>query len=115
MAVDQASIAAQATAGIVAVNAAISTVGTLQGAGITLLSTVTAAVESALPAFQFGIDALDADIDEANAGGVAAGLAPPEMAAALMVQASEMQQLATLVTAKAFLARAGINIEQAPG
>lgn len=115
MAVDQASIASQITAGIVAVNAAISTVGTLQGAGITVLATVSAAVESALPAFEAGIATLDDDIDEVDVGGVAAGLAAPDLAAALTAQASEMQQLATLVTAKAYLARVGVNIEQAPG
>lgn len=115
MAVDQASIASSVTAQITAVSAAISTVGTLQGAGIKLLSTVSAAVESALPALQAGIDALDADIDETDVGGVVVGLAGPELAALLTTQASEMQQLATLATAKAYLARVGVNVEQAPG
>ena len=115
MAVDQAAIAAQLTAGIAAVNAAVSTVGTLQGAGITLLASVAAAVDSALPALEAGIAALDADIDPVNAGGVAAGLSAPDLAALLTTQTSEMQQLATLVTAKAYLARVGANVGEAAG
>src|SRR5579872_4395253 len=115
MAVDQVAIATRITAGITAINAAISTVGTLQGAGVNVLATVSATVQSALPAFDAGISALDADIDETDAGGVAAGLPAPDLIAALLTQASEMQQLATLVAARNYVARAGVNIEEAPG
>lgn len=115
MPVDQAEIAAQLSAGVAAVNAAISTVGTMEGAGIKVLATVSAAVENALASFDSGIAALEADIDQDEVGGVAAGLAAPELAAALTAQASEMQQLATLVTARAYLARVGVNVEEAPG
>ena len=115
MAVNQAALAASLTAQIVAVNAAISTVGTLQDASLTVLSTVTATVESALPVFDAGVAALDADIDEVNAGGVTTGLPAPALAAALNTQASEMAQLATLLTARSYLARAGVNIEESPG
>lgn len=115
MAADQAAIAAQATAAIVAVNAAVETVGTLQGAGIVLLASVTAAVESAAAVMDNGIAALEADIDETDAGGVAAGAAPPDMISALITQAAEMQSLATLTVARAFLGRAGVNVRQATG
>ena len=115
MVIDQSALAASLTAQIVAVNAAISTVGTLQGASLTVLSTVIAAVESALPVFDAGIAALDADIDEVNAGGVTTGIPGPAIVAALNTQASEVSQLATLLTARSYLARAGVNIEESPG
>lgn len=115
MATDTVQIAADATAAIVVVNAAISTVGTLQGAGIKVLATVAAAVESALVPFDKGIASLDAGIDLVTVGGVAAGMIGPELADALNAQAAEMSQLATLVKARAYLARAGVNVEEAPG
>lgn len=115
MAADQEFIAGELTAAITAVNAAISTVGTLQGAGIRVLASVSAAVDDGLAAFVSGINALDNDINLVDAGGVAAGMTATAMAAALTTQTSEMQQLATLVVAKAYFARVGINVRQAPG
>lgn len=115
MAVDQVSIAADLTAKIVAVNAEISTVGTLAVDSPIILSTVFTTVQSALVPFNNAIVAFDADIDITSVGGVITGPAGPVLAADLLNQASDVSQQGILVVARAFLSRVGTNIANAPG
>jgi hypothetical protein len=115
MAVDQVSIAADLTAKIVAVNAAISAVGSLEIAPPQVLKTVYAPVQDALASFESAISAYDADIDTSSVGGVVAGLPAPQLAAALLNQALDVAQQGRLVIAMAFTARVGVNVLNAPG
>jgi hypothetical protein len=115
VAVDQSAMAAQLTAGIAAVNEVLSTVGSLQNTKPAVLSTVYAAVQNALAPFDDAIAAFDADIDTASVGGVTSGLPAPQLSAALLVQATDIEQQGRLVLARAFLSRAGVNLQNAPG
>lgn len=115
MSVDQTATAAQLTAAIAAVNASISTVGTLQNDSPVVLATVYAAVQSALVPFDNAIAAYDADIDTTTVAGVVAGIPVPQMISTLLVQAGDVAQQAILVVARSFVSRVGINVANAPG
>ena len=115
MAIDQAEMSADVSAAVTSVQSAITAAGTLQGASILALQPVIAAVDAALPVFDAAITELDADIDLVNAGSVASGLPAPQLAASLLEQTSTVQQLAVLIEARAYLARVGVNVDNAPG
>lgn len=115
MAVNQASVGAQMTAQIAAVNAVISTIGTLENSPPVILQTLYAAVQNARAPFDAAIAALDADIDITSVGSVVTGLPPPQLAAALLNQTSDVMQEWQVIIAEAYLTRVGVNAFNAPG
>jgi hypothetical protein len=116
MAVNYQAYAAQMLTQIALLNGSISTVGgSLQEATPVVLKTVYTAVQNALVPFQNAIAAFDADIDTTSVGGVIVGLAPPQMSVALLNQALDLEQQARLVVAEAYVARAGVNVNNSPG
>jgi hypothetical protein len=115
MAVAQASFATQMTAQIAAVNAVISTIGTLENNPPVILATIYTAVQSARVPFDNAIAAFDADIDGTSVGGVVAGLPAPQLATTLLNQASDVMQEWQVIIAEAYLVRVGANAFNAPG
>jgi hypothetical protein len=116
MAVNQISFASQMTAAIAAVNAAISAVGApLENSPPSVLNTVYAAVQNARVPFDNAIAAFDADIDTTSVGSVVIGLPAPQLAAALLNQASDLMQEWQVIVAEAYLVRVGANAANAPG
>lgn len=115
MAVNYQSYAAQMITQLALLRGTITTVGSLQQATPVVLKAVYTAVQNTLAPFQQAIAAYDADIDTTTFGGVAAGVAAPISAAALLNQALDVEQQARLVVAQAYVARAGVNINNTPG
>jgi hypothetical protein len=115
MSVAQAAFASQMTAQIAAVNAAISTIGTLENNPPVILATIYTAVQSARVPFDNAIAAFDADIDITTVGGVVPGLPAPQLAAILLNQASDVMQEWQVIVAEAYLVRVGANAFNAPG
>lgn len=115
MTVAQASFASQMTAQIAAVNAVISTIGTLENNPPSILATLYTAVQNARAPFDAAIAAFDADIDMTSVGGVVPGLPAPQLAAALLNQASDVMQEWLVIIAEAYLVRVGANAANAPG
>ncbi|MDR3473329.1 MAG: hypothetical protein P4M09_16845 [Devosia sp.] len=111
----QSALAANLTAAIDDVQSAVTAVGTLEGASLVALAPVIAAVETAEPVFASAINALDGDISLTSVGGVVAGGIGPDMAQTLLLQTSEVQQLALVLSAKSRLLRIATNIKQATG
>jgi hypothetical protein len=115
MTVAQASFAAQMTAQIAAVNAVISTIGTLENNPPVILATIYTAVQNARVPFDNAIAAFDGDIDQTSVGGVVPGLPAPQLAATLLNQASDVMQEWQVIIAEAYLVRVGANAFNAPG
>src|SRR5260370_4164828 len=115
MAVTQSSFATQMTAQIAAVNAAIATIGTLENNPPTILATIYTAVQSARVPFDNAIAAFDADIDGTSVGGVVPGIPAPQLATALLNQASDLMQEWLVIIAEAYLVRVGVNAVNPPG
>ena len=115
MAVAQNYYAAQMTAAIAAVNAVISTVGTMQYDSPVVLTQVYVAVQNARIPFDQAFIAFENDIDETSVGSVVVGQPPQLMAQALLNQASDLNQEYKVIVAEAYLLRAGQNVLLAPG
>lgn len=115
MAVNYQSYAAQMATQLALLRGTITTVGSLQQSTPVVLKTVYAAVQNALAPFQNAIAAYDTDIDTTTFGGVVAGAPAPVSAAALLNQALDVEQQARLIVAQAYVARAGVNINNSPG
>jgi hypothetical protein len=115
MAVIQSSFAAQMTAQIAAVNAVISTIGTLENNPPVILRTLYTAVQNARVPFDAAIAAFDADIDITSVGSVVPGVPAPQLAAALLNQTSDVMQEWQVIIAEAYLVRVAANAFNAPG
>lgn len=115
MTVAQTTFGAQMTAQITAVNAVISTIGTLENNSPVILATLYTAVQNARVPFDNAIAAFDADIDTTSVGSVVPGLPAPQLAAALLNQASDLMQEWQVIVAEAYLVRVGANAFNAPG
>lgn len=115
MTVAQNAYATQMTSAIAAVNAVLSTVGTMQYDSPIVLNTVYVAIQNARAPFDAAFQAFEADIDQTSVGGVVTGQPPPLMIAALLNQASDLNQEYNVIVAEAYLLRAGQNITLAPG
>lgn len=115
MTVAQTTFGAQMTAQITAVNAVISTIGTLENNSPVILATLYTAVQNARVPFDAAIAAFDADIDITSVGSVVPGLPAPQLAAALLNQASDLMQEWQVIVAEAYLVRVGANAFNAPG
>lgn len=117
--VDQQQIAADLQAQVVLVDAAIeaatTAAGTLQQATLAEVAPAIDATLTALVVFADAVSQLDGDIDETNAGGVVVGIPAPLMIDALTTQESEVNQLAVVLDAQAYLARTSVNLEQVTG
>lgn len=115
MAVSQAAISATSNADVANVNAVSAAIGTLQYASIATLAPLNVAMQTALSDMNSSALLLDTDIDVTTIGGVVAGLPAPQMVTTLLRQTSDVQQLSVLRTAMGYLARAAVNVAQAPG
>jgi hypothetical protein len=111
----QATINTSVQAAFAGAQAAITSVGTLEGASLPTLAPAIAAVSAALPVFDAAISSLDAGISTTTTGGVVAGQPAPDVAQALLQQTSDVQQEAMLLNARAYLRRVNANLAQAPG
>jgi hypothetical protein len=103
------------TAAISAVNAAITTVGTLETASPVVLNTVYQAVQNARAPFDSALAALDSSIDMVNIGSVAAGVLGHVSAPLLLAQQQAVEQEAIILVAEAYLVRVGANVFNSPG
>ena len=115
MAVTQSAFGVQMTASIAAVNAVISTIGTLENSPPVIMATLYTDVQNARVPFDTAIAAFDADIDITSVGSVVPGLPAPQLAAALLNQMSDVMQEWQVIVAEAYLVRVGVNAFNAPG
>lgn len=115
MSVNQSSLVAGINAALATVQAAVTAAGRLQGASIVSVAPVAAAAANAIPVLAAAVAAIDGDIDITTVGGVVSGLPAPVMVQSLLRTVSDVQQLATLVYAQAYMARLATNVAQAPG
>lgn len=115
MTVNQVSLASQMTASIGAVNAVISTIGTLENNPPVILATIYTAVQNARVPFDAAIAAFEADIDMTSVGSVVPAIPAPQLATALLNQASDLMQEWQVIIAEAYLVRVGANAFNAPG
>src|SRR5260370_31828746 len=115
MTVNQSSFASQMTAQIAAVNAAISTIGTLENNPPVILNTIYTAVQSARVPFDNAIAAFDADIDQTSVGGVVAGLPAPQLAVTLLNQASDVIEALRGVVCRGYLHAVGAHARNGRG
>jgi hypothetical protein len=115
MTVNQTSFATQMTAAISAVNAVISTVGSLENDSPIIVQTIFSSVQSNRVPFDKAIAAFDADIDITSVGSVVVGKPAPVLATALLNQASDVMQEWQVIIAEAYLIRVGQNCLNAHG
>lgn len=110
MAVDQAAISLQLQASLAAVNAAIDSVGDISTATPFALAPAAAAVTAEIATLQSAIDEFDTDIITSSVAGVVSGVPAPTIWPVLLAQASDSEQIATLVNALGYLQRLAKNL-----
>jgi hypothetical protein len=112
--IDHTALAAEVAATLDAINAGISTIGTLRTATPTVIGPLVTTVDNGQDVIEAQIDALDADIVTDSFAGIVTGVAAPELWTVLIEQTASVVQLANLLDLHAYVGRARTNLSIAP-
>lgn len=115
MAVNIVALGAAMSTAIANLQAAITALGTLQGATLPQLAPVQSAARAALPSVAAAVNSLDADIPVTSLAGTVVGMPVPVLVSNLQTYTNEVQALAVAVTTQGYVSRIAVNVGNATG